>query len=145
MANVLPVVAQPRVVRSGFDRVRLRTPVGGASLTKQAFKEECDINNIMKRFEKDGILAHYNQFQGDYGDFTSCPEYHEAQNKVMNANSMFLTLPAKVRERFSNDPARFLAFVSNPANRPGMVELGLLKAEAVVPPVPPVPPVPAPA
>lgn len=114
-------------VRHAYQRVRLRTAVGDRSLTKQAFKEECDINSIMRRFERDGILAHYNTYRGDYGDFTECPEYHEAQNKVLAANEMFLTVPAKIRERFANDPARFLEFVQDKKNLPQMREWGLAK------------------
>ena len=31
---------------------RVYTPVGEVSLAKQAMSKECDINNIMKRYEK---------------------------------------------------------------------------------------------
>lgn len=121
-------------VRHAFQRVRVRSKVGDHSLAKQAFRDECDINNIMKRFERDGVLAHYNTYQGDYGDFTDCPEYHDAQNKVLAANEMFLTLPGAIRERFGNDPGRFLGFVADPKNVDEMIALGLAKKrEEVVP------------
>ncbi|AXH73629.1 MAG: internal scaffolding protein [Microviridae sp.] len=115
-------------VRCGYERHRVQFTPKGHSMTKQAFKDECDINNIMKRFERDGMVAHYNKYGGEYGDFTDCPEYHEAQNKVLAANEMFLTLPSKVRERFKNDPGAFLAFVSDKANYQEMVDIGLAKS-----------------
>lgn len=134
-------VANPRV-RHGFQRVRLQSKIVGKSMTKQAFAAECDINNIMKRFEKDGILNHFNTFRGDYGDFTNCPDYHEAQNKIILADSMFLTLPAKVRDRFQNNPGAFLEFVSDPKNKDEMKSLGLLRD---LPPPAPASPAPDPA
>lgn len=114
-------------VRHAFQRVRVQFTPRGHSLTKQAFREECDINSIMRRFERDGILAHYNTYRGEYGDFTDCPEYHEAQNKVLAANEMFMSVPAVIRDRFANDPGKFLEFVSDPKNLPEMRKLGLAK------------------
>lgn len=126
-------------VRHRFQRKRMPSAVSDRSLTKQAFRDECDINNIMKRFERDGVLAHYNTYRGDYGDFTDCPEYHDAQNQVIAANSMFLTLPAKIRERFQNDPGAFITFVGDKRNEAEMRELGILKP---LPPGEPVKPAP---
>ena len=98
------------------------------SRTQVSFKEECDINNIMKRFERTGMLDHLNQYQGRYGDFLEVPQsYHDAVNQVIAANEMFMTIPAKVRAMFNNDPGEFLAFVENPENADRLVELGLAR------------------
>lgn len=110
------------------------------SLTKQAHKAECDINNIMKRFEKTGMLEHANTFKGQYGDFTDVPQsYQDALEQVREAEGMFMTLPAKARKRFENNPGAFLGFVQDPTNREEMIELGLLKPDppAVEPLEPP--------
>lgn len=45
-----------------------------------------------------------------------------------------MTLPAKVRDRFSNDPGKFLAFVDDPKSREEMYELGLAKRPDPPPP-----------
>lgn len=96
--------------------------------TQQSFKDECDVNNIMKKFERTGMLEHLNEFQGNYGDFTDVPQsYHDAVNQVLAAQDMFMTIPAKVRAEFQNDPGLFLNFVDDPANADRMVELGLAK------------------
>lgn len=116
-----------RSMRAGRERVQ--KVFVQPSLAKQAFKKECDINAIMSRYEKSGLIAHVNRYQGDYGDFTDKPEYQEALNKVISAQEMFMTLPAKVRARFGNDPGEFLAFVEDEKNVPEMVKLGL----AVIP------------
>lgn len=98
----------------------------GPSLTHQSMKKECDINGIMARFEKTGILEHRNRFEGSYGDFTQTPnDYHESMNAVIAANDMFMTLPAKIRKRFQNDPGAYLDFVTDPDNIDEMVKLGL--------------------
>lgn len=97
------------------------------TMAKQAMKEECDINRIMKRYERDGIIDHANNFNGNYGDFTKLPEcYHDACNQVIAAQEMFMTVPASIRAKFGNDPGRFLAFVEDPSNEKEMREIGLL-------------------
>lgn len=109
------------------------TPVG-ESRTHQGSKDECDINRIMRRFEKTGVIEHQNRFQGRYGDFTLFPgDYQEALHQVRDANEMFLTLPAKVRKEFDNDPGQFLDFVTDPSNSDALKELGLTN-EAPTPP-----------
>lgn len=98
----------------------------GPSRAKQSFKDECDINGIMRRFEKTGLLEHANEYAGSYGDFTDVPQdYQAAINQVMAAEQMFMTVPAKIRARFANDPGQFLAFVGDPANGDELVRMGL--------------------
>lgn len=111
------------------ERHRVQFATEGGSLTHQSMKAECDINNIMRKFEKTGVLEHRNRFEGNYGDFTGIPtDYHEAMNAVIAAGDMFLTLPAKVRRRFQNDPGNFLEFVSDPDNADELVKMGLATA-----------------
>lgn len=100
--------------------------------TKQSFKDECDINNIMARFQKTGVLAFANKFEARYGDVTGV-DFGEAMRVVADARSMFAEMPARLRDRFANDPARFLEFVQNPANKDEARALGLLKPEALAP------------
>lgn len=114
-------------IRAAFDaHERVVQEPGGPSMAKQAFKDECDINQILRRFQKTGLVEHVRQTQGRYGDFVSAPEFQEACNLVIEARAMFDSLPSKVRKRFDNDPAAFLDFAQNPENEEGMRELGLL-------------------
>lgn len=115
------------LIRKPLSRTRLTTPLDGPSMTKQSFKDECDINNIMAKFERTALLEHVNQHQGNYGDFTDAPQdYHEAMNQVIAADDMFQTIPAKLRAAFNNDPGEFLAFTNDPENLDRMRDLGLL-------------------
>jgi phage internal scaffolding protein len=102
-------------------------------LVVQSAKDECDINVIMKKYERDGLLEHVNEYEGHYGDFTEVCDYHTALNLVKSADEMFMTLPAYVRKEFDNDAGKFLEFVDDPANLDKMIEMGLAKAPEVTP------------
>lgn len=95
------------------------------SLTKQQFKEDADINNILRKYETQGLLPELMAGEPQYGDFTEVPEYLEALNIVNTAQQQFAALPSEVRDRFGNDPARFLEFTSNPENSEELVKMGL--------------------
>ena len=111
-----------------------------ASKTEQHHKSLCDINNIIKQYDKTGLITHVNKAIAQYGDFTEVNEYQESLNLVMEAQEAFNALPAAIRARFENDPGQFLEFATNPANADEMVELGLAKKIAeVVEETPPAP------
>ncbi|AXH74611.1 MAG: internal scaffolding protein [Microviridae sp.] len=112
------------------------------SMTKQSFKDECDINNIIRDFTKSGQIAHINERgAGRFADLPDQLDYQMAMTIAQQANQAFEALPAQIRARFENDPAQFLAFCDDPNNAPELVELGL--AEAVPKPqaAPPVAPI----
>jgi phage internal scaffolding protein len=47
-------------------------------------------------------------------------------NLVTNAQTMFNELPANVRARMDNDPAKFFDFIQDPQNKPEAIKLGLM-------------------
>lgn len=100
-------------------------------LTKQEFAEECDINTIVRRFGLTGELPQ-NVRAPQYGDFSDALDYRSALDAVMAANESFMAMPAEVRKRFGNDPAEFVDFCSNPANRDEAIRLGLVVPPAAV-------------
>lgn len=102
------------------------------AVTVQAFGEEADINVMMRRFGVTGQLA-TRAGTPMYGDFTSAPDFRAALDLVNDAREQFLSLPPLVRERFKNDPAELLGFVSNEKNFDEAVRLGLVPAKAPVP------------
>lgn len=116
----------------------------GKGRTKQSFKAECDINTIVARFLRTGIMDFAQKNEARYGDCTGM-EYQSALYTVAAAKSLFNDLPAALRNRFENEPALFLDFVQDERNREEALELGLLKPvepkpEADAPPPPPAPP-----
>jgi len=110
---------------------------GPESMTQQQFKDECDINVIVRRFGLTGELPE-NPRVPMYGDFTEVKDYRTALEAVMAADDAFLEFPAELRARFENDPQKLLEFCENGANREEAVRLGLIKA--ATPPVEPVAP-----
>lgn len=107
------------------------------TLTKQSFRDECNINNIMAKFAVTGVLPETDETRGYYGDVSSLQDYQTSLNQVLKTQEVFSNLPSKIRTRFDNDPAQFVDFVSNPNNVSEMEALGLLKVEYDMPNVAP--------
>lgn len=109
-----------------FDRCdRVQYSSDKPSRAKQSFKNECDINHIMKKYEKTGVVEHAARYAGEYGDFTGASDYQEAIEKLQAADEAFMSLPATIRKRFDNSAGKYFDFVQNPANLAEMRELGL--------------------
>jgi len=50
---------------------KLRVAIAtGDGLTEQNHKDETDINNIVRKYNKTGLIDHLNQFEKQYGDMT---------------------------------------------------------------------------
>jgi len=99
-----------------------------ASLAQQHFKDECDINNILRQFNVTGLLPE-STLSPRYGDFTGITDYHSALNQVIAAENEFMGLPAQIRSRFDNDPAKLIEFLDNPENLNEAKTLGLVNSE----------------
>ncbi|AXH76873.1 MAG: internal scaffolding protein [Microviridae sp.] len=102
----------------------------GPGRTKQSFKDECDINRIMARFAVTGMLDFVSRHEPRYMDCSGI-DYRACMDVVVEANSMFADLPSEVRDRFMNDPARFLDFCSDKENLPELRKMGLAKPAPV--------------
>ena len=104
------------------------------SLTQQQFKDECDINRIMDRYLKTGVLSDPLDRRGTpkYGEYADIGDYMEHMNKVVEANEMFEALPASIRKRFNNNPADLIEFVMDSNNRAEAEFLGLIDKEEVI-------------
>jgi len=96
----------------------------GIKKAKQEFKNDADINSIMKKFQKTGIITHVNKHQGQYGDM-SPQTLHESLNTVRTAETMFNELPSSIRNKFENQPGQFLEYVQDPKNYADAKAIGL--------------------
>lgn len=94
------------------------------SMTKQSMKSDCDINFILTKFQKTGMIEHRKEYQGTYGEFAAI-DYQEALNTVIQAQEVFESIPSSVRKRFDNDPGKFLDYATNPENLEDMRAIGL--------------------
>lgn len=104
---------------------RVKQHVGEKTLVQQSSRDETDINRIMAKYEKTGVLTHVARYAGQYGDFSGVPDYKAGMEIVMAADDMFMSLPAKIRDRFNNDPAQFIEFATDEKNQDEMRSMGL--------------------
>lgn len=119
-------------LRSAFnydtDAVSLETGLDfdpDSSLTQQQFKEDADINVIVRRFGLTGELP--TNFRPPVsGDFTGVSDFHSAMNAVRQAEEAFMQMPAELRARFNNDPQRLIDFVEDASNKDEALKLGIL-------------------
>lgn len=116
-----------------MERKRVQIFFNDESLTRQEFKDECDLDLMLKRFKRTpegrAALANASGFAegAQFLDVSSIPDFQSARAQLAQANASFMALPAKLRRRFENDSAQFLDFVLNPANAEEVRELGLCK------------------
>lgn len=96
------------------------------TMTHQSFQNECDINQIIARYEKTGLLTHVRQAEPQYGDFIDACDFQLGLHLIQEARDSFMTLPSSLRKRFGNDPQVFLEFVQDPTNREEMIQLGMI-------------------
>lgn len=129
-----PVANVPRI-RSAYDgsRVRVRLIcVEGEDRTQQQFKDECDINVLMSRYEKTGILPQGRDAPPQFLDVSSM-DFTTAMNQIAEVNGVFSQLDARTRARFENNPELMLEFLADPANEAEAVKLGLREAQKQAP------------
>lgn len=132
MPNVIEVIKD---VDDNVVRRRVRFFCEGQSLTKQSMKAECDINGIMKRFERTGLISHVVAREAYFANVSEVPDFAQAVAVVRDAENMFMSLPAKLRARFDNDAAKYVQFCGDPANYQEMMDLGLRDKPKVVEPL----------
>lgn len=99
------------------------------SKTKQSFKDQCNINKIVDRFQRTGVLP---ATQNALPRFMDVPQTDllSALNLVREAESLFYQVPAQIRKKVNNNPVEFLQFIQNPDNMDTLDECGLLNKEA---------------
>lgn len=112
----------------------------GVSMTQQHFKDECDINNILKSYRGKIPTADEPAY------FMDCTvtDLQSAYEIAEDIGARFDSLDSEVRARFNNNPLELLEFVHNADNETAAIELGLLPRPASAPESPVPEPAPAP-
>jgi len=97
------------------------------SRTKQSYAGDADINNIVARFLKTGVLPDNIRSGGWVSqDFTKAPEdYQTAMHVLIAAKDQFMSLPAKLRDKFKNDPGQLESWLADPDNLEDSYKFGL--------------------
>jgi len=99
------------------------------SRTQQQYKKEANINNIMARYNKTGILGDPLDVKkpGYFGDFSDVADFMNISNRIALAQNNFQNLPSDIRAKFGNDVSKLLDYVADPANAEQARKMGLLQ------------------
>lgn len=104
-------------------------PKYGKSRTKQSFKDETDVNKLIKKAQITGSIAHLERFDAAaYAEFDGF-DLHRAYRLLEKAEEIFAALPSELRHEFENSPANFITYANDPANRDQLEVLLPLIAE----------------
>lgn len=96
--------------------------------TEQSSKKMTDINHIIKKYDKTGLIDHVSRFEARFGDMTGL-DFKLALDKITHAQSMFENLPSEIRKKFQNNPQKLLEFMEDPGNRDEAIKLGMIRAQ----------------
>lgn len=116
--------------RTQFDtdydaRIFYTDPGEDEGLVQHHMQEETDVNVIMARYQKTGDISHLGEIAGTYGDFSDVTDYKSGLDRINDANLLFMELPASIRDRFNNDPAKFVEFATDGGNQDELRKMGL--------------------
>ena len=84
-----------------------------------------NINDIVSRYQKTGILTSLARSVPEYGDFSAAEDLHTAMNLVLDAEETFGLLPSAVRAAAGNDPITFLNMLATKDGTQTLLEAGL--------------------
>lgn len=101
------------------------------SMTEQHHAEDLDINRIVNRALRTGAVdPSLVRTFGKYADVTSVGDFMSANITYRKGVEAFEALPSEIRERFQNNPANLLDFLSKEENRDEAIKLGFIEAPA---------------
>ena len=127
-------------------KLKIQTNNAEPSRTKQNLKDNADVNKIIKRYNKTGVLPNMNKLEAMYGEITS-QDLQDALNKVDASYEAFAEVPSEIRAKFNNDAGRFIDYATNPDNLKQMQQWQLAPPPEPTPeptpepaPEPPTPP-----
>lgn len=106
---------------------RPRVEAVGDGRVKEAPKELSDVNSIVARYRRNGSFDHVSKAAPIFADVSQIGDFRGCVARVRAAEEAFDSLPAVIRSRFSNDPAKLVDFIQDPANLDEGVKLGLMK------------------
>lgn len=95
----------------------------GVSMTEQHHARACDINAIMAKYIKTGVIEHISKYEPTFADVSQL-DFKQALDTVCRVESEFYDLPAFVRDHYDNDPQNYINAITTPE---GLKELKSLK------------------
>lgn len=87
---------------------RVASGAGGASMTQQQFAQECDINYIVKRAQRTGVIPVVSTQEMIFGTLDE-DTFKQRMDKMAEIKSYFDGLPAEIRLHYQNSVNEFIA------------------------------------
>lgn len=101
------------------------------SMTEQYHRDEVDINTIIAKYQRTGVLGTPTQVRETFfGDFTNVDTKFEAALALKDAEHRFMDLPSNVRAAFDHDALKFMKALNDDSQISKLVSLGIYKAPA---------------
>lgn len=120
------------MIRTRYNHPGTRT-THRCNLPSKAFqseKSETMIESYLRKFHATGFLGDpQRKAVALFGDFTGMEDFQTIQNKMAKITEHFEALPSHVRRFFGDEPANYVAFVTDPRNLEKSIEMGLLTRE----------------
>lgn len=121
-------------VRNKFSpRISVPAPEGNDGRVQEHYKDQVDINNILAKYRKTGVIDHVKKTQAKYGDFTDMLDVAGNLDKVKKAEQAFEQLPAELRNKFKNSIPAFFEYLKDDANTEECIKMGLKKPKDKAP------------
>lgn len=105
----------------------------GPGRTKQSFSEKVNINSIIAKHRRTGMIEHLNKNKPFYGDVSEITTYKESLETVLIAQNLFSKMSADIRERFKNDPNEMITYLNDPKNIEEAIKLKMIKPKPLPP------------
>ncbi|QCS36313.1 minor capsid protein [Capybara microvirus Cap1_SP_230] len=86
-------------------------------LVDSSHRDQVDINNILKRYRQTGVLPP-SLAQAVFADTSIFTDYKAALATIREAEDIFASMPAEIRESCGYEPSELLAFMSRPDSKP---------------------------
>lgn len=108
------------------------------SMTSQEFKDECNVNNILKRYAAQAQVMGVPLSEllpklgsAPFGDFSNLEDFMTMKNRVAHATQLFESLPSDVRAKYGNTVEGFLGALNDPKEYKFLSERGILNKNDV--------------
>lgn len=98
---------------------------GSESIVQQQWEPETKIDYLLRKYSSQGFNPYAPSMPADFLDVSELGDFQDQQNKLLDAQDYFDSLPSHIRLQFQNNPSELISFLLNPKNKEKAIELGL--------------------
>ena len=119
-------------IRNWTWREPVYAPIGEFSMTQTQFKDECNINSIMKKYHQGFAITHLNKQVPEWGDFGGVTNMQDALDLVREGETEFMAMNSSVRAAANHDPVQFIEMMGSDEGQQELHAAGLEFGETSV-------------